>query len=147
MHQILKHLHEDDKRLILITGQLGVGKSRFVKELARYMVMHSHYKDGVYYVDFQHASNDKDVSNILREAGLEKYLFFCGEHDFDDSMSSNSRGSRNKRASKAREENLKNKKMLLVLDNVDKVYQSMSSFRRNVSHLIRKYKGAQIIMT
>ena len=72
MHKILKHLLRDKKRLIVVTGPEGVGKTRFIKELARYMVIHTSHKDGVYYVDFETARNANDVSKLLREVGFEK---------------------------------------------------------------------------
>ena len=97
MHLILKHLHTE-KRMIVITGQYGIGKTRFVTELARYMVIHNTYKDGVFYIDFLKALNATDVSNLLSKVGFEK--LFNAEEEFDDTKSTATRKTRRNTKSK-----------------------------------------------
>jgi len=98
MHQILKHLHTE-KRLVVITGKYGSGKTRFIKELARYMVVHNTYKDGVYYIDFLKALNATDVTNLLSKVGFNK--LFSNDEEYDDTKSTVTRKTRKSNKSKS----------------------------------------------
>ena len=65
-------LSKEEIRLVCINGAYGTGKTRIVVELARYLVIHNIFKNGVYNINFLKAQTLKDVDNVLRNVGFEK---------------------------------------------------------------------------
>ena len=56
VHSLLKEISNSKVKMICIMGNQGVGKTRLVKEVARYSNLRRLITDGVYYLDFSYVS-------------------------------------------------------------------------------------------
>lgn len=48
-----------------IVGDQGIGKTRFVKELAKYIMQRHLVNNGVYYLDFKNVQNQSQIENLF----------------------------------------------------------------------------------
>jgi 2-phosphoglycerate kinase len=55
MHMLLKQISNPDIKIINIYGESGVGKTRLVKEIARYINLRKIITNGVYFLDLTYA--------------------------------------------------------------------------------------------
>ena len=57
MISVIKLILDSRVKYINIIGEEGIGKTRFVKELAKHIMQRHFIKDGVFYLDFKNVQN------------------------------------------------------------------------------------------
>ncbi|MEM7800183.1 MAG: tetratricopeptide repeat protein [Chloroflexota bacterium] len=122
LHQLL---HTPDCRLVTIMGQGGVGKSRTALSIAEQQ--QTLFLDGVFWIDLEDAENAEDI--VYAIAG-----------DIECRFSGSSRPD------KQLERYLRDREMLLVLDNFEQLIQEPDSVRL-ISKLLRSARDVKFLIT
>ena len=53
-------------KMINLYGTQGIGKTRIIHEVARYIKMRNIFNGGIYYIDFKNVYNHKAIDSIFK---------------------------------------------------------------------------------
>jgi len=59
---------------ISVCGNTGLGKTRIVQELIKFLSIRNIFKGGVYSLNFKRVACQKDIENIFRKEGISHLL-------------------------------------------------------------------------
>ena len=117
MDELMKILLQPKDNIVLLTGEPGIGKTRFVQEVAYNMLMRNFFPDGIFYFPLRKLKK-KNIFEMIKET-----------------INSEAFGSK-------LEYNLKNlfrnKKMLLIFDDIDIFYETDIEFPWLVFSILQK---------
>lgn len=128
MYQVINQLLDKSTKYLSIVGDYGVGKTKFVQEIAKFIIQRQMFKDGIYYLDFSHVSKQNHIDTLFQRTGLD-YLLKHTE-----------KKSKDKRAATT-------KQILLIYDNVDEIEKDKIGFKWHLLLLMRNKVKIQIITT
>jgi len=57
-------------KMVNLYGSQGIGKTRLVHEVARYIKMRNIFNGGIYYIDFNNVYNHKGIDLIFKQLGI-----------------------------------------------------------------------------
>lgn len=150
MHSLLREISNTKVNIVCIMGNQGVGKTRFVKEVATYANLRKIISDGVYYLDFSQVSSQKDIDELFKNAGIDYLLQYNISNDgtpmqvHEKGMASSPQPIFEKRKSEIIKES---KSIMLVYDNIDRIQENVMVFKWHIKQILKQKLKIKVILT
>lgn len=125
MDETMKKLLKPKDNILLLTGEAGVGKTRFILEVAYRMLVRNFFADGIFYFPLRKLKK-KNIFEMIKET--------INSEAFGSKMEYNLKNL------------FRNKKMLLIFDDIDVFFENDIEFPSLVFSILQKSHIATVLI-
>ncbi len=151
LYDMLLRVKDPKIHILSVAGDKGIGKSRLVKELGVFANRLGIVPDGTYFLNFQEVSSQKDIERVFNEAGIDHMLKSENIQDVDSEGEDDNTevtGGRTKSREKVHKKEAKReRKILMIYDNIDHIISNKSVFKWHIQQLIKKFPLITFVFT